>query len=390
MKILIALTYYRPHVSGLTIYVERLARALANRGHAVTILTSQYDRRLPREEPIDGVRVLRVPVLFRVSKGVIMPTIGYEATREVKAHDVLSIHLPQFDAAGIAFRARVSGKPAVLTYHCDLRMPSGPFNLIVNQVIHIANRIAAAFSDAVVAYTKDYAIHSPFLSRYLGKLHVIPPPVEVSSIDDRDVEAFKQRYVKGKGPVIGMAARLATEKGVEYLAEAFGLILKEYPDAQVLFAGQYKNVLGEAKYAHQLQPWLDRYREKWTFLGVLNPAEMTAFYRACDLTVLPSVNSTESFGLVQIESMICGVPVVASDLPGVRQPILTTGMGRIAPIRNSQALANEILRILKEPDKYQKNSAQIADMFSPQATAERYERLFEDLLAKKAKEDDNG
>jgi glycosyltransferase involved in cell wall biosynthesis len=167
MKILIVLTYYRPHVSGLTIYVERLARALANRGHTVTILTSQYDRRLPREEPIDGVRVLRVPVLFRVSKGVIMPTIGYEATREVKAHDVLSIHLPQFDAAGIAFRARVSGKPAVLTYHCDLRMPSGPFNYLVNQVIHIANRIAAAFSDAVVAYTKDYAINSPFLSSYL-------------------------------------------------------------------------------------------------------------------------------------------------------------------------------------------------------------------------------
>ena len=81
MRILFALTYYRPHVSGLTIYVERLARELANRGHAVTVLTSQYEPQFPREEIVDGVRVVRAPVLFRVSKGVIMPTFGILATK---------------------------------------------------------------------------------------------------------------------------------------------------------------------------------------------------------------------------------------------------------------------------------------------------------------------
>jgi len=86
MKILVALTYYRPHVSGLTIYVERLARSLAARGHVVTVLTSQYDPKLPRRETLDGVHVIRMPVAARVSKGVIMPTIGWEATRQVKAN----------------------------------------------------------------------------------------------------------------------------------------------------------------------------------------------------------------------------------------------------------------------------------------------------------------
>ena len=76
MKILIELTYYRPHTSGLTIYAERLATALAGRGHQVTVLTSQYDKSLPREEMMEGVRVVRVPVLLRISKGVIMPTLG--------------------------------------------------------------------------------------------------------------------------------------------------------------------------------------------------------------------------------------------------------------------------------------------------------------------------
>jgi len=80
MKILTVLTYYRPHTSGLTIYAERLARAFARRGHQITVMTAQYDQSLPREEMMDGVRVIRVPVAVRVSKGVIAPTFGLVAS----------------------------------------------------------------------------------------------------------------------------------------------------------------------------------------------------------------------------------------------------------------------------------------------------------------------
>ena len=76
MKIVEVLTYYRPHISGLTIYVERLSKALACQGHEVTVLTSQYNKQLPLNEMMDGVRIKRVPVAFRVSKGVIMPMFG--------------------------------------------------------------------------------------------------------------------------------------------------------------------------------------------------------------------------------------------------------------------------------------------------------------------------
>ena len=62
MKILTVLTYYRPHTSGLTIYAERLARAFVEHGHQVTVMTTQYEKSLPREEMMDGVRVIRVPI----------------------------------------------------------------------------------------------------------------------------------------------------------------------------------------------------------------------------------------------------------------------------------------------------------------------------------------
>ncbi len=383
MKILLALTYYRPWVSGLTIYVERLARALAEQGHPVTVLTSRYDRRLPRLERLDGVSVVRVPVWFRVSKGVVMPTIGLEATRQVLRHDVVSLHLPQLDAAGIALRARLLGRPTVLTYHCDLRLPRGLVNRVADRVVRWANHAAARLADRVVAYTEDYAVHSPFLSRYLPKLHVIPPPVEVPPVSAARVGEFAERHIAGEGPVIGMAARLATEKGVEYLLEALPWILERHPRAKVLFAGQHENVLGEAEYLQRLRPLLERAGDRWVFLGVLDPAEMTAFYRSCDVTVLPSVNSTEGFGLVQIESMICGTPVVASDLPGVRQPVRRTGMGEVVPIRDARALARAILAVLERPDAYRGDGRAIARDFSPARTAEGYVRLFEELLRRR-------
>ncbi|HEY44550.1 MAG TPA: glycosyltransferase family 4 protein [Anaerolineae bacterium] len=382
MKILFALTYYRPHVSGLTIYVERLARALAERGHQVTVLTSQYDQQLPRHERLDGVHVLRVPVAFRVSKGVVMPTIGFEATRQVLKHDVLSLHLPQLDAAGIALRGRLLGRPVTLTYHCDLRLPKGAINALANQVVKVANRLAASFSDIVIAYTEDFAQHSPFLSRYLGKLRVISPPVEVHQIKEQEVAHFIQQHRKTRGPAIGMAARLATEKGVEYLLGAMDKIVERHPQIEVLFAGQYQDVLGEEVYARQLAPLLERFQDHWSFLGVLDPQQMSAFFKACDVTVLPSVNSTESFGLVQIESMISGTPVVASDLPGVRQPIRRTGMGKVIPIRDSSALAEAVLEVIDSPAVFRGNTELIAQQYSPAVTAEEYESLFLELLGR--------
>ena len=252
MKILTVLTYYRPHTSGLTIYAERLARAFVKRGHEVTVMTTQFDPSLPREEVMDGVRIIRVPVLFRISKGVIAPTFGWVATKLVAQHDVVQLHLPQFDAPGVAFRARLFGKPAVLTYHCDLDLPPGLFNRLVNFVVQFQNNMAGILSNHIVTYTQDYADHSAYLSRYASKLTPILPPVELPTPAPEAVAAFALEHkTKQKRPVIGMVTRFASEKGVEILLEALPAILEKYPNAQVLYAGQHQNVMGE-------QPYYDR------------------------------------------------------------------------------------------------------------------------------------
>ncbi len=379
MKILTVLTYYRPHTSGLTIYAERLAHAFVQRGHEVTVMTTQYDPSLPREEVMEGVKVVRVPVAARISKGVLAPTFGLVATRLVLEHDVVQLHLPQFDAPGVALRCRLFGKPAVLTYHCDLQLPAGTFNRIINNVVHFQNRLAGTLANHIVTYTEDYAEHSPFLARFSHKLTPILPPVELPSPLPGAVEAFAiEHHIHERRPVIGMAARFAAEKGVEILLEALPMILKKFPRALVLFAGMYQNVMGEQAYYERL---MSRIRDlelsgHWTFVGNLDPVEMAAYYPNLDVLTVPSLNSTEAFGLVQIEAMLNGIPCVASALPGVRQPVSMHGMGKVAQIGDAHSLAEAIRAILEAPEMFRGDPDSIRRTYAPDAIAAEYEKLF--------------
>ena len=383
MKVLTVLTYYRPHTSGLTIYVERLAKSLVKLGHEVTVLTSQYARELPREEVQDGVRIVRAPVLFRVSKGVIMPSFGWLAWKLVRCHDVIHLHLPQFDAAGVALRGRILAKPSIITYHCDLKLPSSPFNWLINGIVHIMNYLAGALADRIGAYTDDFAAHSPFLLQFKEKVRVILPPVDMPEAEEADIRAFQAKHnPTGRSPVIGMATRFASEKGVEILLNALPQVVERYPETAVLYAGQHLDVMGEAAYFERLLPLIQSYQANsaWKFLGLLTPAEMSLYYHCLDVLVVPSLNSTETFGLVQIEAMIQGTPTVASNLPGVRVPPRLTGMGEVVPIGDSNALAEAIIKILSNPEKYQGSPKDVEIQFDPLETAAAYERIYRGLL----------
>ena len=84
--------------------------------------------------------------------------------------------------------------------------------------------------------------------------------------------------------------------------------------------------------------------------------------------------------------MILGTPVVASDLPGVRQPVLTTGMGKIVPPRDSRALAEAVIDVLRRPELFKGKPAEVVPRFAPDFVASQYEAMFSHLLGRSAAE----
>ena len=181
-----------------------------------------------------------------------------------------------------------------------------------------------------------------------------------------------------------MAARLASEKGVEVLLRALPAVRERFPGVRVLFAGQHENVLGEAAYRERLCPLLAGEGGNWSFLGILDPGQMSLFFSSLDVLVVPSLNSTESFGLVQVEAMLLGTPSIASDLPGVRQPVRTTGMGEVFPVGDSALLADALVRVLGDRERYVRPRRDIEALFRTSLTAEHYEQLFDRLLRGRA------
>ncbi|MDY7078185.1 MAG: glycosyltransferase family 4 protein, partial [Chloroflexota bacterium] len=259
-------------------------------------------------------------------------------------------------------------------------LPPSFFHWMAGHAVNVSNHIAIRFADVVVTNTESYAQHSPILSQFRSKIHVIPTPVEIPEATPKRSDAFRSKFrLDSRGPIIGIVARLASEKGFEYLFQAMPYIIEQFPGVSILHIGPREPV-GEAAYARRLAPLIERHRNRYRYLGVVSWEELAAFYAICDVFVLPSVNSTESFGMVQVEAAMCGTPSVASDLPGVREATRLTGMGLTATPRDPRALAEAICQVLSHPQAFTRPREQIAKQFSPASIAARYELLFEHLL----------
>lgn len=375
-KILISLTYYLPNISGVTFYAHWLAKGLAKRDHKVTILTSQYKPELKNRETKEGIEIIRVKPLFSIGKGVIMPTFPIIAFQEIKKHDVIICHLPQFESSILALLGKVLGKQTFLTHHTDLSGWKGLLNQISEKSVYLSQHIAAKLADLIIPYTKDYAEHSKFLKPYLSKVKPTYPPIQVSKPNTDYLKKLESKF-KSERFKIGFSGRIAKQKGIPYLLKAIPYLEKTLnANFKIFFAGPYKNVIGE-NYFETLKPLINKYKDKVEFLGNLNPGQLSAFYKFIDVLVLPSDDRLESFGIVQVEAMSCGTPVVCTNLPGVRIPILKTGMGKIVPLKNSAALAEGITKIVKNKEKYIQPKEKIEQIFDFEKTIDFYEKNFQ-------------
>jgi glycosyltransferase involved in cell wall biosynthesis len=375
MRILSIITYYYPHWTGLTAYAQRLAEGLAARGHQVTVLTSQHNRDLPREEVVSGVRVVRLPTLVRLSRGMIAPAFPFAAYRLIRQHDVVQIHTVLMESWLVTILARLAGRKVLFTHHGDLVMPAGLWNQFVERVVTWMMVQAERMSARISIHSEDYARHSTFLGPFLHKMAYIYPPVVIPQPEPATVADWRDRLNLNHNRLIGFAGRFVEEKGFDYLFKAIPYVLDVYPNARFMYAGDfpvYENFYDRCK------ALLDGYEDRVVFLGlILDRQQLANFYRMCDVFV--SASRTDCFPSAQIEAMMCGTPVVCTDIPGAREAVKVTGMGLLVPPHDEKALAAGIVQVLNDGASYRKAREFIEGVFNLECTLDQYEALLVEL-----------
>ena len=376
MRILTVLTYYYPHWTGLTAYARLLAEGLARRGHHVTVLTCRYLPELPAHEVHNGVEIVRLKPLVRISRGVVMPAFLSVAHRLIEQHDLVQMHAPLLESPLVTTLAGRMGKKAIFTHHGDLVMPSRPADQFVELVVTWLMKQALKGSARVTIHTKDYADHSPFLGPFKEKLVYVLPPVQIPEPMPEQVAAWKRDLQVENAKLIGFAGRFVEEKGFDYLLKAVPYVREQVPEARFVYAGEV-NVAYESFY-QQWRHLVERWKDSIIMLGLLrDPQQVANFYAMCDTLALPS--RTDSFAMVQVEAMLCGTPAVATDIPGLRVPVKLTGMGCLVPPRDERALADGIVGMLRNRNSYVRSREEIASIFDIEKTFDTYERLMLDL-----------
>jgi len=372
MNIVMLTTYYHPHVSGLTLYFQRLAEEYVELGHNVTILCAQHDKNLKNKEIIKGVKVIRTPYLFKINKGMILHKIIIDAWKPLKEADVLHNNLPSIEALPVVILAKLFRKPIVTTYVCDITLPKFFGSKLLDKIIDINHHLVLRLSDTVASFTLDFAKHSRVLKGYYKNTVEVLPIVELNKKHIIKINELEN----SPHPRIGMATRIAADKGIDYMVNALPTIWKIFSTAELFIVGTI-NAVGEEKYLEKLKPLFNKYEDKIHLLGQIDPNAMPYYFKNIDVLVVASTNSTEAFGMVQVEAMLEGTPVVATDLPGVRVPIQTTGMGEIAKIADSEDLAKKIISVLNKDKSY---SMDALHKFNKKSVIETNLNLYKDLL----------
>lgn len=378
LKILICLLYYLPHRTGMQLYIQRIAEELVARGHDVTVLVARHKTHLPNDEVINGVRIVRLNVLpFAVSRGMVMPAYPWAFFKLAREHDVISIHTPMAETAMISMLARLAGREVIPTHHGDLLLPPGKLsNRIIQKVMFWLFKFMARRAPRIVAYTQDYADHSYYLQPFREKVQVIYPPITMPEPNPQRAEELRALWSHNGGPVIGFAGRFVQEKRPDLLIKALEVIDRKYPNARIVFAGEY-NIPYEDTWA-LYKPIVDQWKDRLVFLGLVADMQFMAdFFAACDVIALTS--DSECFALVQVEAMLCGTPVVMTDTPGGRVPVTVTGMGRIMPRGDHVAIGEAIVEVLDHPEQYHKTRDEIESVFSFTRTVDQYEQTFREF-----------
>jgi glycosyltransferase involved in cell wall biosynthesis len=331
--------FFHPHAGGVESHVRSLAREFAREGHDVTIVTSRYRRSLPAVERTEGYRVLR-----GVSLGTVFNTpldVGVGKTVQGLAADVVHIHYPPPLTSFFATRAlEASDVPVCLTYHCDLFLAGGAGRLISGLYERTLLPPTLARVNRIVVHTRSYGTTSASLR---GRdLEIIPALVDLERFRPApEPPGLRERLGLDGQRVVAFTGRLVPHKGVDVLLQALATLP---PDVHALIVGRGPRLVDLAGLARRIGV-----SERAHFCPSVSDDELPAYLGLADVFAFPSQNRLEGFGLAVAEAMACALPVVISDMPGVREVIDDGVHGLLVEPLLADDLAEKLSSLLGDP-----------------------------------------
>ncbi|HHX42366.1 MAG TPA: glycosyltransferase [Chloroflexi bacterium] len=335
MRILHVYKDYYPVLGGIENHVRLLAEAQAALGHAVTVLVTDPGPRTTCCE-LNGVRVIRAARLATVASTPLSLALPRALARQVA--DVTHLHFP-YPLSEAAYLLAGRGRRAVLSYHSDVVRQKRLLRLyapIMERVMRSVDRIVVA--------TPNYLASSPVLRRYHDKCCIIPYGINRRRFVEADEAAARAlRRQLGGGRLLLFVGVLRYYKGVRYLLEAMAR-LDPRLDARLVIVGD-----GPEGGALRRQAEILGITGRVVFCGRVPDEALPLYYRAADLFVLPASERSEAFGLVQLEAMSSGLPVLCTELgTGTSYVNQHDASGWVVPPRDADALARAIEKLLSD------------------------------------------
>jgi glycosyltransferase involved in cell wall biosynthesis len=329
-KVLHVGKFYPPHMGGIETHLEAICGELRKSVDLEVIVAS--DDRRATEDVVRGVKVSRLPTHLTLASTPLCPGMAGRIRRA--GADIVHIHLPN-PTAVLAYLASGHAGKLVVTYHSDT-VRQKVLGAMFEPFLHRALRRSAA----IIATSPDYRQSSQVLAHYLDRCHVIPYGIaleEFESADPSEVRAIREQY--GERLILSVG-RLVYYKGFEYLIQAMAKV-----NGKLI-------IIGDGPLRGKLQELVRGLGlgGKVIFAGEIQNERVVPYYHAAALFALASVARSEAFGIVQIEAMAAGIPVVNTKLDsGVPFVSLHEKTGLTVAPNDSDALAAACNGLLDDP-----------------------------------------
>ena len=364
--------FYPPDIGGIESVMQDICDGINARGLVCDVLCSSSSYNFSYEILESRARIYRTKSFGKLASTSITPQMIFTLQKLIKAYDIIHLHLPDPMANLALFLSDIQGKLIILHWHSDIIKQKHLLKLYSPLQTWLLQK-----AHSIIATSPKYITESAFLQPYRDKC--ISIPIGIDDIAPSPLEStFSQppaQSKNGEKKIIFALGRLVAYKGFEYAIEAMTL-LPQYC-LHIGGTGALQQKLQQKINALGLQ---DRVK----LLGTLSHQERAQQFRNAHIFILPSITKNEAFGIVQVEAMSQGLPVVSCSIDGSGVDYVNAHniSGLVVPPQNPAAIAQAIREIERDYERFSRNArARFLQLFTSEKMLDSLYELYCSLYA---------